>query len=88
MDATAAIILNAIKHFANISDEIHLISPVILEPIINLKSKTLGSRNTALHCEEVLIALSICAATNPIAKVAMDKLLMLKGLSSSLNYNC
>ena len=79
MDATAAIILNAVKYFANIDDEIHLISPVILEPIINLKSKTLGSKKPALDCENVLIALSICAATNPTAKVAMDKLVMLKG---------
>ncbi len=79
LDATAAVILNAVKHFANISDEIYLISPVILEPIINLKSKTLASKNIALNCEEVLIALSICAATNPMAQVAMDKLVMLKG---------
>jgi len=39
MDASAAAIINAIKHCANISDELHLISPVILEPIIALKSK-------------------------------------------------
>ncbi|MBB6215752.1 uncharacterized protein (UPF0371 family) [Anaerosolibacter carboniphilus] len=79
MDATAAVILNAVKHFANISDEIHLISPVILEPIINLKSKTLGSKSAALDSEEILIALSICAVTNPTAQVAMEKLGMLKG---------
>lgn len=79
MNATAAVVLNAVKYFANISDEIHLISPVILEPIINLKSKTLGSKNTALDCEEILIALSICAATNPTAQVALEKLVMLKG---------
>ena len=79
MDAAAAAILNAIKHFANINDEILLISPVILEPIINLKSKTLMSKNVALDTEEVLIALSISAATNPMAQVAMEKLHMLKG---------
>lgn len=79
MDAPAAAILNAVKYYANISDEIHLISPLILEPIINLKSKTLGSNNAALDCEEILIALSICAVTNPTAQVAMDKLAMLKG---------
>ncbi|MGL5379732.1 DUF1846 domain-containing protein [Clostridium sp.] len=79
MDAAAAVILNAIKHLAKIDDEIHLISPVILEPIVNLKSKTLSSINTALTSEEILIALSICAATNPMAQVAMDKLTMLKG---------
>ncbi|SDK73286.1 DUF1846 domain-containing protein [Natronincola ferrireducens] len=79
MDAPAAVILNAVKYFANISDEIHLISPVILEPIRSLKSKTLGGKSTALNCEEILIALSICAATNPTAQVAMEKLSMLKG---------
>jgi len=79
MDPTAAVILNAVKYYGNISDEIHLISPVILEPIINLKIETLGSKTEALDCEEILIALSICAATNPTAKIAMDKLAMLKG---------
>ncbi|MEG0774875.1 DUF1846 domain-containing protein [Clostridium sp.] len=79
MDATAAVVLNAIKYVANINDEIHLISPAILGPIINLKSKNFGSKVTALDCEEILIALSISAATNPMAEVAMEKLHMLKG---------
>ena len=79
MDASAAVILNSIKHLANISDDIHLLSPVILEPIKSLKLKTLGINNTVLNCEEILIALSICAATNPTAQVALDKLKMLKG---------
>ncbi|MBF8982343.1 DUF1846 domain-containing protein [Lutibacter sp. B2] len=79
MDSAAAVTLNAIKHFANITDEMHLISPVILEPIIKLKSKTFDSKSTALTCEEILIALSISAATNPMAQVAMEKLSMLKG---------
>lgn len=78
MNATAAVVLNAIKHLASISDDLHLISPVILEPIINLKLKTFSSNNPALDCEEILIALSICAATNPTAQVAMGKLALLK----------
>ncbi len=32
-----------------------------------------------LNCEELLTALSISAATNPIAQVAMEKLPMLRG---------
>ena len=79
MDSTSAVILNAIKYLANISDSIHLISPVILKPIRDLKMKTLGSVNAALNCEEILIALSICAATNPTAQVAMEKLSELNG---------
>lgn len=79
MNPSAAALLNAIKHYANISDEIHLISPVILEPIINLKSNMLGSASSSLNSEEILIALSICAATNPMAQVAIEKLPMLHG---------
>lgn len=79
MGASAAAVLNAIKHLANIADEIHLISPAILNPIVNLKSNTFGSRNTVLDCEEVLIALSISAVTNPTAQVAMEKLSQLRG---------
>lgn len=79
MNATAAAILNSVKYLANISDDMHLISPVILEPIINLKTKTLSSRNVSLSCQEVLTALSICAVTSPIAQFAMEKLHMLKG---------
>lgn len=79
MDAASAAILNAVKHYAGINDNIMLISPVILEPITNLKDKTLQSKNVALNCEEILMALSICAATNPMAQVAMDKLALLKG---------
>ena len=71
-------LLNSIKYLANIADDMHLISPVILEPILDLKSKTLGNKKVSLNCEEVLIALSISAATNPTAQVAMEKLAMLK----------
>jgi len=79
MNATAAVLLNAVKHMANMADEIHLISPVILEPIIDLKTNKLGNRSSVLDCEEILIALSICAATNPMAQAAIEKLPMLKG---------
>ena len=79
MNASAAVILNAIKHLANISDDMHLLSPAILEPIVNLKTKTLASRTPELSCEEILMALSVSAVTNPTAQAAMEKLPMLKG---------
>ena len=79
MNATSAALLNAIKTLAHIADEIHLISPVILEPIRKLKSETLGNQNPALNCEEVLIALTICAATNPTAQICMQQLGKLDG---------
>lgn len=79
MDAAASALLNAVKHYAKIADEIHLISPVILEPIVDLKMKVFHSKATTLDSEEILIALSICAATNPMAQVALKKLSKLKG---------
>ena len=79
MNATSAALLNAIKTLAHIADEIHLISPVILEPIRKLKLETLGNQNPALNCEEILIALTICAATNPTAQMCMKQLSKLDG---------
>ena len=79
LGASAALLLNALKALAGISDEIHLISPVIIEPIQHLKVDHLGNRNPRLHTDEVLIALSICAATNPTAELAMEQLNSLRG---------
>ncbi|MCI8286046.1 MAG: DUF1846 family protein, partial [Firmicutes bacterium] len=58
---------------------IHLISPIIIEPIQKLKTQHLDSRNPRLHTDEILIALSICAATNPTAELAMRQLKKLRG---------
>ncbi|MDR0880636.1 MAG: DUF1846 domain-containing protein [Clostridioides sp.] len=79
MNGTAAAVLNAIKYLGEIQDEMHLISPVILQPIVNLKSKVLSNKNVPLSCQEVLMALSICAVTNPTAQYAIEKLGQLKG---------
>ena len=72
-------LLNALKALANIDDDIKLLSPVVVEPIQKLKTGVLGSRNPRLHTDEVLIALSISAATNDTAKKAMDQLEKLRG---------
>ena len=40
----------------------------------------MGNRNPRLHTDEVLIALSICAATDPTAALALEQLPKLKGL--------
>lgn len=79
MNDTAAVVLNSIKMLAGISDEILLISPVVLEPIVRLKREMLGSRYPVLKLEEVLQALSISAATNPTAELALSHLPALRG---------
>lgn len=75
----SAVLLNAIKALGKIADEMHLISPTYINPIQGLKTKFLGSKNPRLHMDEVLIALSMCAATDSLAKLALDQLPKLKG---------
>ena len=74
LGASAAVLLNALKALGGIQHDIALISPVIIEPIQELKVKHMGNHNPRLHTDEVLIALSICAATNPTAALAIDQL--------------
>ncbi len=78
LGSCAAVLLNALKTLAGIDDSIHLISPSVIEPICKLKTGSLGSSNPRLHADEILIALSICAATDPNAKAALDCLPLLK----------
>jgi uncharacterized protein (UPF0371 family) len=79
LGASAALLLNALKELGGIQHDIHLISPIIIEPIQALKVKHMGNRNPRLHTDEILIALSICAATNPTAALAMQQLPLLRG---------
>ena len=72
LGASAALLLNALKKLAGIEDEVHIISPSAIEPIQKLKTSYLGSKNPRLHTDEVLIALSISAATNETAQLALD----------------
>ncbi len=74
LGASAAALLNALKALAGISHDIPLISPIVIEPIQDLKINHMGNRNPRLHTDEVLIALSISAATNPVAKLAIEQL--------------
>lgn len=79
LGAASAVLLNAIKVLGGIDDEIHLIPPTFIEPIQELKTKYLGSKNPRLHTDEVLIALSTCAATDPNAKLVLEQLPKLSG---------
>jgi len=79
LGASSALLLNALKVLANLPDELHMISPAAIEPIQHLKVDHLGNRNPRLHTDETLIALSISAATNPTAELAMEQLSKLRG---------
>lgn len=79
LGASSAALINALKHLAHIPDNLPLLPALIIEPIQQLKTQGLGNHNPRLHTDEVLIALSISATTNPVAKLALDHLSGLRG---------
>ena len=76
---SAAVLLNALKKLAGIHKNRHLISPDVIKPMQKLKCDYLGNHNPRLHSDEVLVALSICAAEDENARLAMEQLPKLKG---------
>jgi len=79
LGAASACLMNALKHLAGFDHKLRLIAPGIIEPIQHLKVEHLGNHNPRLHTDELLIALTICAVTNPMAGYAIDQLEKLKG---------
>ena len=79
LGAASALLLNALKAVGGIGDQFELISSTVLEPVCNLKTKYLGHRNPRLHTDEVLMALTISALTNPLADLAQQQMPKLRG---------
>lgn len=79
MTAPAAALLNAAKHLAHLPDPLHLLSPIVIDPIQRMKREMLHMTECVLCCEEILLALSIAAVTNPMAQTAMDQIPLLAG---------
>ena len=86
MHAASSLVLNAVKTLAGIPDKIHLLAPNILESIARMKRDVLSSKALSLDLEEVLIALSISAATNPTAQLAMERLKEVRGCDMHLTH--
>lgn len=80
LGASAALLLNTLKYFAKIDKNIFLISPNVFEPMQTLKMKYMHRSYARLRAEEILLALSIQALTNPLAELALKQIPKLKGL--------
>ena len=83
LSAPSALIINAIKHLSKIPDNIDLLSPTVLKPILDLRK---NKKVRALQLQEVLIALSICSVTNPMVGDALSKLDKLKDCEAHSSY--
>lgn len=79
LGASSALLLNALKYLAGIPDNVHLLSADVIEPVQSLKIEHLGSRNPRLHTDETLVALSVCAAQDERAALALCQLPKLRG---------
>ena len=79
LGSSAAALLNALKYEAQIDPDIHMVAPSAIEPIQTLKTQYLGSKNPRLHTDEILIALSMSAASSEDALNALNMLPRLKG---------
>ena len=77
----SSLIINAMKILTKIPDEINLLSPSVLEPILKLRRE-----ESQLSLQEVLIALSICSATNPIIEKAMQNVEKLDNCDAHATY--
>jgi uncharacterized protein (UPF0371 family) len=86
MHAASAVVINAIKKLSGIPDHHHLLSPNIIESIGNMKKGILREKGVTLDVKETLIALSICATTNPTAAMAMERLKDLNGCEMHMTH--
>ena len=82
LGATSALLLNALKDFAGIDDDVDLMPSDIIEPMMNMKRDCLNDNSPLLHLNEILIALSVTAVNNANAKKALECVPMLSGLEA------
>ena len=80
----SSVILNAIKYLSKIPDDIKLLSPKVLEPMLKLK-KDMGNGDR-LTLPEVLTALSICSVTNSMIEKALNSLTKLNDAEAHSTY--
>ena len=82
LGAPAALLLNTLKSFAKLNDDLLILSRKVIEPINELKVNTLRNHNPRIHAEEVLIALAIQADSNPLASMVLKQIPKLRGLQA------
>ena len=80
----SSLILNAIKELTKISDKMNLLSPNVLEPMLELKKEMHTGKFLTLP--EILTALSICSTTNPIVEKTLNNLKKLKNCEAHATY--
>jgi uncharacterized protein (UPF0371 family) len=86
LHSASAAILNAVKRFAQIPENIDLLPSVIIENVTKLKREVMGMTAASLDASEILIVLSISSAGNPVAEAGTKALGRLKGCEIHLTH--
>ena len=79
LGCSAALLLNATKHLADIDHEVKLIPQSLIEPVQKTKTEYLGGKNPRLHTDEVLVALSVLSKDDEQCRRALEQLPQLRG---------
>ena len=79
LGVSAALILNATKHIADIPHHLKLIPQEMIEPIQHMKTSMLHGRNPRLHTDEILVALAVLSKTDSLCRRALEALPALDG---------
>ena len=85
LSPASSLIINCIKHLTNIPDDVDLLAPSVLKPILKMKKESFNN-DTTLNLNDVLIALSICSVTNPIVEKALKNLKKLNNCDAFATY--
>ncbi len=86
MHSASALVLNAAKRLADLPPSIHLLPPAIISSLAQFKQVVLERTVLSLDLEETLVALSLSAASNPAAQLAVEKLKHLRGCEVHLTH--
>lgn len=86
LSSASSVVLNAMKEMSGIPDNIDLLSPSILKPMLELVPKSVMGENYPLNLEEVLIALSISSVTNPTVEEGLRSIKDLEGCEAHSTY--
>ena len=79
LHATAACLLNSLKHLAGIADERKILVPAVIEAVTSLKKDVFCKNSPSLTAEEALMALSFASITSSEAADCLSMAKKLRG---------
>lgn len=86
VSASGAVVLNALRSLAKMGDDFDVLSDDVLMPIVNLRTKYMGMKQSVLNIDDILIALAISSSTNKKAEKILKKLPLLRGCDAHCTY--